>query len=161
MRFSINCPTVVCLPNAIFMREMPLVKTMAPRSILIILLKPKITCYSLFTLQFIYHLLSDLIIATLLPALGASICSCVCTYHRWLFAWISYWFDNLGSLLREILSATILLHPSSSGENPTQLTSSNGVIHIYIGGTPTCVLMDIDKVGTTHFGRFSPLTCIY
>ena len=41
IRFSINCPTVICLPTvAMFMREMPLVKAMPPVSIYIILLKP-------------------------------------------------------------------------------------------------------------------------
>ena len=69
MRFSINCPTVICLPTVCYVsREMPLVKTMAPGSTLIILLKTKNTLlqfiYFYFILQFIYLPLSDLILAS-------------------------------------------------------------------------------------------------
>ena len=45
------------------MREKSLVQTMVPWSILIILQKPKISYCNFLTLQFIYHLLPDLILA--------------------------------------------------------------------------------------------------
>ena len=89
MHFSINCPTVIYLPTVCyFSREKPLEKTMALGYTLIILLKPKIPCCNLlfyFVLQFIYHLLPDLILAineykgidNPLARIGASICSCV------------------------------------------------------------------------------------
>ena len=85
-----------------------------------------------FLFQFIYLSLSELILAineykgidNPLARVGCKYFVCVCRYCRPLSVWISYWFDNLGSLLREILSATILLHTSSSEKIPTQLTSS-------------------------------------
>ena len=68
MRFSMNCPTVICLPTICYVsREKPLVKTMAPGST-IILLKPKNTflqfIYFYFTFKFIYLPLPDLILAS-------------------------------------------------------------------------------------------------
>jgi hypothetical protein len=137
MHFSINCPTIICLPTVCFVsREKPLVKTMAPGSTLIVLLRPKLPCCNYFTFYLlinlpIYHyqiwslqVTSSWGLTTLLPALGASICSFVCRYCLTRICLVlllvqKHWFS-----LREILSATILLHPFSSGKIPTQLTNS-------------------------------------
>ena len=63
---------------------------------------------------------------TLLPALGASICFCVCRCCSRGFARFSYWIDTL--VLTEgntyVYCAT---SPLLFGEIPTQLTSSRGL----------------------------------
>ena len=51
MRFSINCPMVICLPTVCYSYERDASsETYAPGSTLIILQKPKIPFYNLFTL---------------------------------------------------------------------------------------------------------------
>src|SRR3989337_1760828 len=62
LRFSINCSTVICLPTiCVLSREKPLVKTMAPGSIFIILFsdrqseKPKNTLRQFIYLYFTLH----------------------------------------------------------------------------------------------------------
>jgi hypothetical protein len=37
--FSINCPTIICLPTVCYLREKPLVNTMAPGAYFIIIAK--------------------------------------------------------------------------------------------------------------------------
>ena len=78
-----------CIHFMICSRENPLVKTMAPGSILIIYKNPKIPCSNLFYFVFLFIYLSvwDLILAVShegidnpLFALGASICYFVCRF---------------------------------------------------------------------------------
>ena len=112
MRFSINCPTVICVPTVCYVsREMTLVKTMASGSTFIILEEPKLPCciyftfYLLFNL-YIYHyqiwslqVMSSRGLTTLLHCpRWVQVFALVCVGTVWLgFAWFSYWFDNLGS----------------------------------------------------------------
>ena len=63
-------------------------------------------------------------LTTILPALGASICFCVCRCCSRGFVWFSYWFDKPWFSLREILISIVLHLLSSSRKIPTQLTSS-------------------------------------
>ena len=57
MRFSINCPIVICLPIVcyVFEREASS-ENYGPGSILNIKRKPKNLCYNLFTSLFFYNL---------------------------------------------------------------------------------------------------------
>ena len=132
MRFFINCPTVICLPAVCYLFEIEAYsENYGPRVYFNHIKNTKyIWCnfisFILFCNLSIYHyeiwslqLTRSRGLTTLLPALGASICSCVCRSRRREFTWFSYWFDNLGSHWGKILSTTILLHPSSSGKIQT------------------------------------------
>jgi hypothetical protein len=109
------------------MREMPLVKTMAPGSTLIILLKTNLPCCNLFTLKFIYLPLSGLILAiNEFKGLDNPLARVGCKY---LLLCVQVMFTrclhgspigliNLGSLLREILIRYYIASPFLFGENP-------------------------------------------
>ena len=139
MCFSINCPTVICLLTVcyVFEREASS-ENYGPRVYFNHIIKTKIPCCNLFTFIlfcnlsiYLYKIWSLQVtssrgLTTLLPALGASICFCVCRCCSLGFARFSFWFDKPWFSLREILVSTILHLPSSSGKIPTQLTSSRG-----------------------------------
>ena len=146
---SINCPTAICSPTvSYFSQEKPLVKSAGPGSLSHIftfaiyficllfsdLLNQK---YKNISLHFFY-LVFDLSIFTTLSRPFANfwrhypkgidnpfntsgceyllfVCRCcLCSVARF-----SYWFDNLGFITEEILTAVVLHHPFLFGEIPT------------------------------------------
>ena len=116
LHFSINCSTVICLPTVcVLSREKPLVKTMAPRSILYHIIfrctKSKTQKYlaaiylflfyfALLFIFYIYHYqISSLqvtpkgLTTPLLRWVQVFVCLCRC-YH-WRLVCSSYWIDTL------------------------------------------------------------------
>jgi hypothetical protein len=99
---SINCPTVICLPTVYYLREKPLVNTMAPGVYFIIIAKTLYHFVAIYFVLFrssIYNLnltIDHRKIDNLSFALGARVC-CLCTGAALrCVAWFSYWFDNFG-----------------------------------------------------------------
>ena len=116
LRFSINCSTVICLPNVCFLsREKPLVKTMVVGSIFVILFldlqnqKPKKYLAAIylsllyFALLFIFQTYLYQISSLQVTVKGLTsplsrwvqvfVCLCRCNY--WRLVCSSYWIDTL------------------------------------------------------------------
>ena len=153
IRVSISCSTVICLPTIWFLsREKPLVKTIAPRCIFIILisdlqnLKPKNTL-----LQFIYFYLILHFYLSFIPISISSlqvtmkglttplsrwvqVFVCLCRCNHWWLVCSSYWIDTLVLNWGKYLSLLCYITLSSSREKPTQAQEVAGRISGTVAG---------------------------
>ena len=142
MRFSINFPTIICLPTVCyFSREKPLVKPTALESsfsyiclaiyfsfvFLFRSIKPKIQKYlaALYLFAIYYSNLLQFSPVNLpsgtvtRKGLTTPLTHRVASGCLHFVVWFSYWFDTLVSLLREIPTVAVLHHPLLLGETPT------------------------------------------
>src|SRR3954469_8580867 len=112
----VNCPAVICLPNTILScGETPLVNC-GPRSFsLLLLYNLLLPVFSLQTILFPFDTINPLFSArpvgltTSLSSWGKVIWLCCAGLYFNLGAiLVSYWFDNLGFTLREILAAVYI-----------------------------------------------------
>src|SRR3954468_8969290 len=123
----INCPAVICLPNTILScGETPLVNC-GPRSFSLILLYNPLPVFLLQTILFPFDTINPLFSArpvgftTSLSSWGKVIWLCCAgLYFNLGVILVSYWFDNLGFILREILTAVYIIslllgRPTSKG----------------------------------------------
>src|SRR3954454_18733425 len=110
----VNCPAVICLPNTILScGETPLVNCGSRSFLFIIAIQPVVSCFPVFFLQtilFPFDTINPLFSArplgltTSLSSWGKVIWLCCAGLYFNLGAiLVSYWFDNLGFILREIL----------------------------------------------------------
>src|SRR3954464_5530782 len=115
----VNCPAVICLPNTVLScGETPLVNC-GPRSFSLLLLYNLLfSCFPVFLLQtilFPFDTINPLFSArpvrltTSLSSWGKVIWLCCAGLYFNLGAiLVSFWFDNLGFTLREILAAVYI-----------------------------------------------------
>src|SRR4051795_10428196 len=111
----VNCPAVICLPNTILScGETPLVNC-GPRSFFLIFLYNLLPVLLLQTILFPFDIINPLFSArpvgltTSLSSWGRVIWLCCAGLHFNLGAiFVSFWFDNLGFTLREILAAVYI-----------------------------------------------------
>src|SRR3954464_8845768 len=115
----VNCPAVICLPNTILSYgETPLVNC-RPRSFSLLLLYNLLfSCFPVFLLQtilFPFDTINPLFSArpvrltTSLSSWGKVIWLCCAgLYFNLGVILVSFWFDNLGFTLREILAAVYI-----------------------------------------------------
>src|SRR3954469_14656307 len=126
----VNCSAVICLPNTISScGETPLVNC-GPRPFSLILLYNLLPVFLLQTILFPFDTINPLFSArpvrltTSLYSWGKVIWLCCAGLYFNLGAiLVSFWFDNLGFILREILTAvyiiTLLLgRPTSKEKTP-------------------------------------------
>src|SRR3954447_16442942 len=112
----VNCPAVICLPNTILScGETPLVNC-GPRSFLLILLYNPLLVFLLQTILFPFDTINPLFSArpvrltTSLSSWGRVIWLCCAgLYFNLGVILVSFWFDNLGSIMREILAAVYII----------------------------------------------------
>ena len=114
IRFSINCPTIICLPTVCYMfKREASSENYGPRVYLLSyyfqiykIKNTKIPCGNLFILfrtftYLLYPSLSDLILASTVKGLTTplphwvQVFVCLCRYNYWRLLCSSYWIDTL------------------------------------------------------------------